>query len=61
MTETENANPRPDDDIRDHLHQMEAKVRKLRDSRNNHNEQGKRFAEQRNAIQSQYKELYQLS
>ena len=56
MTETENANPRPDDDIRDHLHQMEAKVRKLRESRNNHNEQGKRFAEQRNAIQSQYKE-----
>ena len=53
---TENANPRPDADLRDHLHQMEAKVRKLRESRNNHNEQGKRFAEQRNAIQSQYKE-----
>ena len=31
-------------------------MRKLRDSRNNHNDQAKRFAEQRNAIQSQYKE-----
>ena len=56
MTETENDNPRQDSELRDHLHQMEAKVRKLRDSRNNHNDQAKRFAEQRNAIQSQYKE-----
>ena len=56
MTEQGNEETRPDNDLRDHLHQMEAKVRKLRDSRNNHNEQAKRFAEQRNAIQSQYKE-----
>tara|TARA_B100000519_G_scaffold6665_2_gene5780 strand:- start:6007 stop:7071 length:1065 start_codon:yes stop_codon:yes gene_type:complete len=56
MTEPESQEPRPDTDLRDHLHQMEAKVRKLRDGRNNHNEQGKRFAEQRNAIQAQYKE-----
>ena len=56
MTEPETQENRPDTDLRDHLHQMEAKVRKLRDARNNHNEQGKRFAEQRNAIQAQYKE-----
>ncbi len=56
MTEQASEETRPDDDLRDHLHQMEAKVRKLRDGRNNHNEQGKRFAEQRNAIQDQYKE-----
>ena len=56
MTESQDENTRPDTDLRDHLHQMEAKVRKLRDSRNNHNEQAKRFAEQRNAIQAQYTE-----
>jgi uncharacterized coiled-coil DUF342 family protein len=56
MTEPETQENRPDTDLRDHLHQMEARVRKLRDARNNHNEQGKRFAEQRNAIQAQYKE-----
>ena len=56
MTESQDENTRPDSDLRDHLHQMEAKVRKLRDSRNNHNEHAKRFAEQRNAIQAQYKE-----
>jgi len=56
MTEQANEETRPDDDLRDHLHQMEAKVRKLRDGRNNHNDQAKRFAEQRNAIQAQYKE-----
>ncbi|MDP6869395.1 MAG: hypothetical protein QGI21_01310 [Candidatus Poseidoniaceae archaeon] len=46
----------PDVDLRDHLHQMESKVRKLRDARGAHNEQAKRFADQRNSIQSQYKE-----
>ena len=56
MTEAKDENTRPDADLRDHLHQMEAKVRKLRDARNNHNDQAKRFAEQRNAIQAQYKE-----
>ena len=56
MTEPESEESRPDTDLRDHLHQMEAKVRKLRDSRNNHIEQANRFAEQRTAIQGQYKE-----
>ena len=56
MTEAPDENTRPDADLRDHLHQMEAKVRKLRDARNNLDDQAKRFAEQRNAIQAQYKE-----
>ena len=56
MAEHANEETRPDADLRDHLHQMEAKVRKLRDGRNNHNDQAKRFAEQRNAIQAQYGE-----
>ena len=56
MPEEKDEQPRPDSDLRDHLHQMEAKVRKLRESRNGHNEQAKRFADQRNAIQAQYKE-----
>ena len=29
MTEAQDENTRPDTDLRDHLHQMEAKVRKL--------------------------------
>ncbi len=56
MAEHANEETRPDSDLRDHLHQMESKVRKLRDGRNNHNEQAKRFADQRNAIQTQYSE-----
>ena len=56
MPEGADEEARPDSDLRDHLHQMEAKVRKLRDSRNGHNEQAKRFADQRNAIQAKYKE-----
>ena len=56
MPEQGSETPRPDEDLRDHLHQMETRVRKLRESRNNHNEQANRFADQRNAIQGQYKE-----
>jgi uncharacterized coiled-coil DUF342 family protein len=56
MTERGKEDDRPDADLRDHLHEMESKVRKLRDARNAHNEAGKRFADQRNAIQAQYKE-----
>ena len=44
MTEQKDEETRADSDLRDHLHQMEARVRKLRDARNNHNEQAKRFA-----------------
>ena len=55
MTEDASQDTESNIDLRDHLHQMEAKVRKLRESRNNHNDQANRFAEQRNAIQNQYK------
>jgi uncharacterized coiled-coil DUF342 family protein len=56
MPETTEGEARPDEDLRDHLHQMESRVKKLRDTRGNHNESGKRFADQRNSIQAQYKE-----
>lgn len=46
----------PDADLRDRLNAMETKVRKMRDVRNNFNEAGKRYADQRNAIQAHYKE-----
>ncbi len=56
MSDTEEQETQNNTELRDHLHQMEAKVRKLRESRNNHNDQANRFADQRNAIQGQYKE-----
>jgi len=56
MSESEEQQPQDNTELRDHLHQMEAKVKKLREARNNHNDQANRFADQRNAIQSQYKE-----
>ena len=46
----------PDADLRDHLHAMESKVRKLRDIRNAHHDEAKRSADKRNNIQSQYSE-----
>ncbi len=56
MSENEDNETQNNTELRDHLHQMEAKVRKLREGRNNHNDQANRFADQRNAIQAQYKE-----
>ena len=56
MSENEENETQNNTELRDHLHQMEAKVRKLREGRNNHNDQANRFADQRNAIQTQYKE-----
>ena len=50
------AEERPDADLRDRLHAMEAKVRKLREVRNNFSSEARSAAEQRNAIQGQYKE-----
>ena len=47
---------RPDADLRERLHAMEAKVRKMRETRNNFNAQAKVSAEKRNSVQSQYKE-----
>ena len=50
------AEERPDADLRDRLHAMEAKVRKLREVRNNFSSDARSAAEQRNAVQAQYKE-----
>jgi uncharacterized coiled-coil DUF342 family protein len=50
------AEERPDAELRDRLHAMEAKVRKLRDIRNNYSSEARSAADQRNAIQGQYKE-----
>ena len=47
---------RPDADLRERLHAMETKVRKMRETRNNFNAQAKVSAEKRNSVQSQYKE-----
>lgn len=47
---------RPDADLRERLHAMEAKVRKMRETRNNFNAQAKVSAEKRNSVQGQYKE-----
>ena len=47
---------RPDADLRERLHAMEAKVRKMRETRNNFNAQAKVSAEKRNSVQAQYKE-----
>ena len=47
---------RPDEDLRERLHAMESKVRKMREIRNNFNDQAKVSADKRNSVQSQYKE-----
>ena len=47
---------RPDAELRERLHAMETKVRKMRETRNNFNAQAKVSAEKRNSVQSQYKE-----
>lgn len=46
-----------DADLRDQLKSMEAKLRRLRDIRQQHNDAGKRNADSRNAIQKEYKKL----
>ena len=52
----EDAEPSPDSDLRDELQAMEARVRKMRDSRNGYSDQARTAADKRNAIQGQYKE-----
>ena len=47
---------KPDGDLREKLHAMESKVRKMREVRNNFNDQAKISADKRNSVQSQYKE-----
>ena len=47
---------KPDSDLRERLHAMESRVRKMREVRNNFNDQAKVAADKRNSVQSQYKE-----
>jgi phosphoserine phosphatase len=47
---------KPDGELREKLHAMESKVRKMREVRNNFNDQAKISADKRNSVQSQYKE-----
>ena len=56
MTELEEADS-TDADLRDQLKSMEAKLRRLRDIRQQHNEAAKRSADSRNSIQNEYKKL----
>ncbi len=46
-----------DADLKTRLHAMETKLSRMRDQRNQHNEQAKRAAEQRNALHGQRREL----
>tara|TARA_B100000900_G_scaffold411665_1_gene431818 strand:- start:18493 stop:19494 length:1002 start_codon:yes stop_codon:yes gene_type:complete len=50
------AEKNPDVELREELSSMEARVRKMRDNRNNLRDQGKAMAKKRNAVQDQYKE-----
>ena len=55
MTERE---PDPEgDDLRDRLHAMETRIRRMRDQRANHNTEARRFAAQRDTVQAEYKEV----
>ena len=45
------------DDLKDTLNTMESKIRRMRDQRSNHNKSARRFADQRDSIQAEYKEL----
>ena len=42
---------KPDSDLRERLHAMESKVRKMREVRNNFNDQAKVAADKRNSVQ----------
>jgi uncharacterized coiled-coil DUF342 family protein len=44
------------EDLQEKLQSMEKKISKLREIRSQHNDSANRFAEQRNAVQGQYKE-----
>jgi uncharacterized coiled-coil DUF342 family protein len=58
------ARPKPEreadperDELHDRLHAMEARMKRLRDQRSNHNENARSHATQRDVIQGQYGEL----
>jgi len=50
------ADSKPDAELKEQLQAMEAKVRKMRETRNNLREQGRAIAKKRDGIQSEYKE-----
>ena len=50
------AEERPDADLRERLHAMETKVRRMREIRNQHSDRARRSRDARNAVQAQYKE-----
>lgn len=50
------AEKNPDAELREELQSMEAKVRKMRETRNNFREQARAVAKKRDAVQEQYKE-----
>ena len=45
------------DDLRNRLHAMESKLKRMRDQRNGHNESSRRSADSRNSVQEQASEL----
>ena len=49
--------PIQSDDLRTRLHAMETRLRRMREQRNNHNENAKRAADSRDSVQNQSKEL----
>ncbi len=50
------ATPSPDSELQDELQGMEARVRKMRNTRNSFSDQARTVADKRNSIQGQYKE-----
>lgn len=48
---------RPDDDLRTRLHAMETRLRRMREQRNDHNENARRAADSRDSVQEQSREL----
>jgi uncharacterized coiled-coil DUF342 family protein len=49
--------PKPEDDLRTRLHAMETKIRRMKEQRNSFNEDARRAADSRNALQEQSKEI----
>ena len=47
----------PDEDLRNRLHAMETRIRRMREQRNGHNENARRAADSRNSVQEQSREL----
>ena len=54
MTDTDEV---ADPELQQRLHAMETKLKRLKQARNSHSDSAKSFASQRNAVQSQRKEI----